>query len=149
MVLLKYYYFFCFLSSISHIAYSKGKEKGIGESICAMVLVLLIAGLVMPTLGLAHSTQYKRQANRTALEFIDKLSSTESSKDRTKTISLSDYEIEINDDYSDSSDEPKIIEVVYTLKEESEILSYPQQFSVLLNFDTGEKTIKEDTVSEE
>ena len=59
------------------------------------------------------------------------------------------YSVQFDKKDKDSSDEPKIIEVVYTLKEESEILSYPQQFSVLLNFDTGEKTIKEDTVSEE
>ena len=102
----------------------------------------------MPTLGVMNSTKYKLQANRVAWEYVKEFNSAQPPEDNTEPLSLPFYDIEVNYDY-DNSEESNVVEVAYTLKEDFESSGYPKQFSVLLNFDTGEKTITEVNSSEE
>ena len=141
--------FFAVLSTIARIAWSRGKLRGFKEVFCAFIAVFFIAGLVMPTIGLMLSIQYKRQANGVAWEYLKEYKSTQTEKSNIPSLSLANYNVEIIEDYDMSTYDTKMVEVVYTLKEESEMLSNPQQFSVLLNFETGKKTIKGENFLEE
>jgi hypothetical protein len=135
--------FFAFLGSVARIVWSRGKLRGFTESVCALLVVLFSASLVMPTIGLAYSTQYKRQAGTVAWEYFEECKSNRAVESNTKSPLLSDYEVEIINNRSNYTEDPNIVEVVYTLKKDFGPSSYPRQFSVLLNFDTGEKSIKE------
>ena len=130
------------LGSISRIFWSKGKVRGFAESIVSFLIIVFTAGIVSPTLGLAHPVRYRRVANNFVYE------TTTQTYANFKNIPLSKYDIEVNK-YTVPKDEPRIVEVIYTLKEKLDSSPYPQKFSVLLNFDTGEKSIKQETPSEE
>ena len=103
----------------------------------------------MPTLGVVHSRHYKLQASRVAWEYFEECESNRAVESNTKSPMLSDYEVEIINNRSIYTEDPNIVEVVYTLKKDFGTSTYPRQFLVLLNFDTGEKSIKEVDSSEE
>jgi len=134
--------FFALLSSISRVAWSKGKLRGLGESICAIVIVLFTASMVMPTIGLATHIKCQRVANSFVYESFSKLSNSNVS------FSLDKYDDKI-DGYSIPQESPRIFEIHYTLKDKLDSWPYPQEFTILLNFDTGEKSIKEGACTEE
>lgn len=140
---------FAFIISIAWVAWTRDKHKGFKEAFSALIVVLVIASLVMPTLGLTNSTQYKRQAGTVAWEYLKEYKTSQADKGNVQSMSLANYNVEIIKDYDISLYEMRKVEVVYTLKEEFEMFSCPQQFSVLLDFETGEKSIKEDNSTEE
>lgn len=134
--------YFTALVSIIRVTLSKGRLKGIQISVIAIIITALVASVMTPSTGLSLPFRYKKIAN----EFVSQTSSQLNSK--YKNISLNKYDIEATK-YLIPEGEPRIIEVTYTLKEQFDSPSYPQKFKVLLNFDTGGKSIKEDKSTEE
>lgn len=139
--------FFSFLSIIfSFKAISsfilKRKFQGIGLAVLGILFTILVAGLVMPTLGLSHSVMYKRKANMIARKALNEFNQI----GLDGNLLLEDYEIEIKDNYGKES---YVVEVIYTLKGEFDFDSFPQHFSVILNLENGKAEILREDVLEE
>jgi hypothetical protein len=112
----------------------KRKLTGVITAIFAIFGTLLVAALVMPTLGLAHSTIYKRKANGMAYKALNEFNQTSLSKELDGPFLLSDYEVKYEPNYNDA---PRIVEVFYELKKDVHYDSFPQHFLVTLNLENA------------
>jgi hypothetical protein len=131
---------FSFLAIILSII--KRKSKGIGTAVIGILITFFVAALVMPTLGLSHSVMYKRKANDIAHKALEEFNQTS----QGGNYFLKDYEKKINYNYGK---EPRIVEVIYTLKRGVEFDSFPQHFTVILNLENGKAEIQREGVLEE
>ncbi len=120
----------------------KRKFQNIGSAVLAILITFFLAALVMPTLGLSPSIMYKRKANDIAYKALQEFNQT----NQGGNIFLKDYEQKIQYNYGK---EPRIVEVIYTLKREVEFDSFPQHFSVIINMENGKAEIQREGVLEE
>ncbi len=72
------------------VALRKGRFKEILPAVWSIVVIVVVASFVMPTIGKSHMFMYRRKANSVASAYLNRFNQTPGARDLGGTLTLHD-----------------------------------------------------------